>query len=429
MKQGLFLMNKLNNYLVIICLVSFAQSANSELLGKVWEVKRGDTLYRISRALVPKDLSSQQRLRTDIIRLNQQVFKKGAGSLYIGARLKLPDFVLSRPAASTQKKTLKARTSGLSEKEVWPVKSGDTLYSIARTFFPISNKKQYRLRQDIKRLNSASFYAGANSMEVGQLLVLPDYVVRKKQKKPDVTISLATPEIPVVSNEPVNDETQIKPEDNKVSKANDKSETVIFEEKPSHPSEKIEAVKDDKPEVVLPAFKNTKNNSSSGDFSSDLSLSAGYSLGGDVAVSATGGHDVTFGSGFHFKLNYDGLWNRKNGYRLALGYQLDEVTAGNDSGEVTQRYLQVLYLYNTYASLVGMGISYHDDILKKTDVNSVITETDYEPAAGFVLLYEYKKLFSSHIAGISYTSLESENAVSNVKTDMSRTEVYYRLAF
>jgi len=128
-------------------------------------------------------------------------------------------------------------------------------------------------------------------------------------------------------------------------------------------------------------------------------------------------------------LSYDGLWNKKSGYRLSLGHQYDKVTAGSDSGEVTQSYLQGLYLYNTTASLLGMGVSYHDNILRTTDLSSVIVETEYEPAAGLVLIYEYKKLFGNHIAGVSYISLESENSVTNVKQDMSRTEIYYRLSF
>jgi len=421
-------MNKLTIRIVAISFLFVAQFTNAELLDKHWEVKRGDTLYRISRVLAPDNLSSQQRIRTEIIRLNQQVFKKGAGSLYIGARLKLPDFIFSQSTKVAQKKPEKPSASHLSKNETWRVKSGDTLYSIARVFFPASNKKQHRLRQDIKRLNPDSFYAGFNKMEVGQLLVLPGYVLSKKPEKPEVIVSAVTPAVPVISDESVSTEIQAEPE-NKFVKAVDQSENKIHIESSLHPSEIVEMAKDDKPEVSEPVADPVKNNSLSDDLSSSLSLSLGYSLGGDIAVSSTGGHDVAFGSGLNLKLGYDGIWNNKNGYRLVLGYQYDKVTAGDDSGEVTQSYLQGLYLYNTTTSLVGAGVSYHDNISRVTDISNVIVETDYEPAAGLVLLYEYKKLFGHHIAGISYISLESEDSVSSVKQDMSRTEIYYRLAF
>ena len=421
-------MNKLSIRLVAINLLFVAQLTHAELLGEHWVVKRGDTLYHISRVLVPDNLPSQQRLRTEIIRLNQQVFKKGSGSLYIGARLKLPDFIFSQPEKIVQKTSEKPKVLPLSRKETWRVKAGDTLYSIARVFFPASNKKQHRLRQDIKRLNPDSFYAGFNKMEIGQLLVLPDYVLSKEPEKPEVVFSAVKLTVPMVTNESVSTEIPTEPE-NKPIKALQQSENKIQIESLLHPSENVETTNDDEPYVPEPVVNPVKNSPLSDDFSSSLSLSLGYSLGGDIAVSSTGGHDVAYGSGFNLKLGYDGIWNSKNGYRLVLGYQYDKVTAGGDSGEVTQSYLQGLYLYNTTTSLVGAGVSYHDNILRTTNISSVIVETDYEPAAGLVLVYEYKKLFGKHIAGISHISLESENSVTSVRQDMSRTEIYYRLAF
>ncbi|MCK4711227.1 MAG: hypothetical protein KAU21_21630, partial [Gammaproteobacteria bacterium] len=104
-------------------------------------------------------------------------------------------------------------------------------------------------------------------------------------------------------------------------------------------------------------------------------------------------------------------------------------TAGSDSGELEQTYLQAMYIYNTSDSLSGIGISYHDNILRTTDISAVVVETHYEPAAGLLMMYEYKRLFGDHIVGVSYTQLESENSATQAKVDMSRTEIYYRWAF
>jgi hypothetical protein len=59
--------------------------------GKQWIVKRGDTLYGISRSLYPGDARKQQRLRQDIVQLNPSVFASGANNLAVGVVLQLPD--------------------------------------------------------------------------------------------------------------------------------------------------------------------------------------------------------------------------------------------------------------------------------------------------------------------------------------------------
>ena len=63
----------------------------AELRGDYWIVKSGDTLYGIARSIHPKNASLQAKLRTQIIKLNQAVFQKGAGGLYIGAKLYCPN--------------------------------------------------------------------------------------------------------------------------------------------------------------------------------------------------------------------------------------------------------------------------------------------------------------------------------------------------
>ena len=60
--------------------------------GKQWLVKRGDTLYSISRALAPGDTGKQKQLRQDIIRLNPQAFANGVSNLAVGVILQLPDY-------------------------------------------------------------------------------------------------------------------------------------------------------------------------------------------------------------------------------------------------------------------------------------------------------------------------------------------------
>jgi hypothetical protein len=64
----------------------------------------------------------------------------------------------------------------------WVVKSGDSLYSIARKIFPGNAKKQARLRREILKLNSDVFNGNANLMSVGDRLTLPDFARQKTDK-------------------------------------------------------------------------------------------------------------------------------------------------------------------------------------------------------------------------------------------------------
>lgn len=64
-----------------------------------WEVKSGDTLYAIGRAIYPGDADKQARLRQDIIELNPAVFAEGANNMAVGVVLKLPDYVVPETAA------------------------------------------------------------------------------------------------------------------------------------------------------------------------------------------------------------------------------------------------------------------------------------------------------------------------------------------
>ncbi|MDH5393641.1 MAG: LysM peptidoglycan-binding domain-containing protein, partial [Gammaproteobacteria bacterium] len=360
-----------------------------------WHVEKGDTLYGISRAVYPKNTRLQSQFRKEIIKLNRSVFKKGSGGLYIGAKLKLPAMLKSGAVSRTETKTktITSKKTKLKKEKIqpllltenrWTIQSGDSLYSISKRFFPDSNTRQFKLRQDIYRLNPDVFSPGHNKMEVGYVLIMPDYLVDKTKT------------------------------DNMVAN---------------------KAASDDVAEVSSDDGMNTDNNvtvyKAHSRFASKWSFSLGYSEGGDIVQSTQGGRDIGFGSGTHLRFNYDGLWRSRQGYRLSLGYQHDRVTAEpDDSAELNQSYLQLLYLFNGSHSVFGIGATYHDKIVFRsfTGTNGFVRD-EYNAATGSVLLYEYKKLFGSQIIGVSYTLLETEKLTDLTKVDFSRSELYMRWAF
>jgi len=78
--------------------------------GKQWIVKRGDTLYAISRSISPGDTGKQKQLRQDIIELNPHIFANGANNLAVGVILQLPDFGESKVAQPTLVEPVKQPT-------------------------------------------------------------------------------------------------------------------------------------------------------------------------------------------------------------------------------------------------------------------------------------------------------------------------------
>jgi len=70
----------------------------------------------------------------------------------------------------------------------WEIKSGDSLYKIARNIFPDSTKKQAQLRKELIQKNPQAFKNGASNISVGDKLLLPDFAV--KQEKPEAIIAL-----------------------------------------------------------------------------------------------------------------------------------------------------------------------------------------------------------------------------------------------
>lgn len=406
---------------VLLLLMFLSANAIAEYNGQYWIVRGNDTLYGIARSFYPSSQKQQARLRQDIIRLNQNVFAAGKRSLFIGLRLYMPDYVAGispsskKPAkkaagvtVTTQKKPAAAGRK-IADNQ-WRIKRGDTLYSIGRFFYPKSNRDQYKLRQDIRQLNPRIFAKGARGLETGMLLILPDYVVKRSSIK-------AKPVLP--PKKPVRATSPVKPGIKNLAGVTPRPDKKI---KPESKSDQQQAVAKKTTRTTI--FKST-----SSDFSSAYSLVAGYSSGGDKALPATGGHDISYGSGFHVQLTYDGLWNNKQGFRVGIGTQMDSVTAGSDSGELTQNYLQVLYIYNLHSSLMGIGLANHSGIHFNSDIGSVVTDINIGSASGLSLFYEYKKLFGENIIGLSHSSLEADLPAGGGKVDMSRTELYYRWEF
>lgn len=81
----------------------------------------------------------------------------------------------------------------------WLVKSGDTVYSIARKMYPNNVKKQVRFRRELVKANPEVFTAGANLMRVGSKLALPRSAISQYSKKP----ALKTPRIAQLPAKPV----------------------------------------------------------------------------------------------------------------------------------------------------------------------------------------------------------------------------------
>jgi hypothetical protein len=85
-------------------------SPPTSIEGKQWIVKRGDTLYAISRSISPGDTGKQKQLRQDIIELNPHIFANGANNMAVGVILQLPDFDESKVAQPTLVEPVKQPT-------------------------------------------------------------------------------------------------------------------------------------------------------------------------------------------------------------------------------------------------------------------------------------------------------------------------------
>jgi FecR protein len=63
----------------------------------------------------------------------------------------------------------------------WLVKSGDSVYGIARKVFPDSSKLQAKFRQELIKNNPDVFQKGASQMSVGVKLVMPAFAIKKSK--------------------------------------------------------------------------------------------------------------------------------------------------------------------------------------------------------------------------------------------------------
>jgi len=92
---------------------------------------------------------------------------------------------------------LPSASAGDSNVNEWKVRSGDTLYAIARAIYPENARKQARLRRDIIKLNPSVFANGANNMKVGVVLKLPPDIilegVERKSAQPKARVSVKPP--------------------------------------------------------------------------------------------------------------------------------------------------------------------------------------------------------------------------------------------
>jgi Tfp pilus assembly protein FimV len=66
-----------------------------------WAVKKGDTLFSISRALFPGNKAKQAQVRHDITALNLEVFQSGANNMRVGTMLDLPAYVSKQTTKPT----------------------------------------------------------------------------------------------------------------------------------------------------------------------------------------------------------------------------------------------------------------------------------------------------------------------------------------
>jgi len=92
---------------------------------------------------------------------------------------------------------LPSASAGDPNSNEWKVRSGDTLYGIARAIYPGNARKQAQLRRDIIKLNPSVFANGANNMRVGVVLELPTYSTlesaEQKSSQPQARVSVKPP--------------------------------------------------------------------------------------------------------------------------------------------------------------------------------------------------------------------------------------------
>ena len=387
----------------LACSLYLPSASAGELSGTKWKVTRGDNIYAIGRTVYPGDIHKQAQLRLDIRRLNPAVFGNGGNKMNVGVVLKLPEYVVHQQAAvQTKKQTPPKPTSQATKPALvavtatghmgteWVIKSGDTLYAIGRSVYPGSAQKQARLRRDIIKLNPSVFANGANNMDVGAVLKLPDYVVPKD----------APPKAGEPTHVPIAKPVEVTPKPVPQPAAPD----PITEPEPETPQE------------IDSAPSRTGNG---------FIVSLGYSYGGDKLVDVDNWLDLTAGSGVNLRLGYEQLPYHGSGYRLALGLQYNAVFAKNGDASFRDAYLLLAYQYRTDPLLYGIG-AVADAGAKLEDDGDT---TDYDSAIGAIVYLEYVGSGTLAGWGLSYTYLEIDEEDSGKSVDASRAELYYSWRF
>ena len=85
-------------YPLLLLGIFFSGSLSAEIIdGSHWQIRPGDSLYKIARTLFPGDSAQQAQLRKALIKNNPQAFKNGAANIRVGDRLVLPDFARPQP--------------------------------------------------------------------------------------------------------------------------------------------------------------------------------------------------------------------------------------------------------------------------------------------------------------------------------------------
>lgn len=299
----------------------------------------------------------------------------------------------------------------------WKVERGDTLYSIGRAVFPEDASKQARLRQDIMTLNPTIFANGANKMDVGIVLKLPDYVV-PGDASPKVSEPAHEP-IPVpveVAPEPVPQPTAPPPVI--VPEAETPQEIVPAQKSTAKSKPESQVTKEPSPAEGQPA--STRSRAEGG-----FLLGLGFAYGGDELVETDGMLDITAGSGIHLRLGYEQMPQHGSGYRLALGLQYSTTFDQDEDASFRDTYLQLAYQYRANPFVYGVGVVSH--VGAKLESDDI--DTDYDSAIGAVVYLE--NVGSSNLAGwgLSYTSLDIDEEDTGTSVDASRVELYYNWRF
>jgi hypothetical protein len=293
----------------------------------------------------------------------------------------------------------------------WKVKRGDTLYAIGRTIYPGDAQKQARLRQDIMKLNPSVFANGANNMDVGVVLKLPDYILPKGEPSKVGEPAYAPVPVPVeVTPKPSPQPTApvVEPEPETLREAASTPKSAVR-------SEPVKQVKKEPPTAK------GKPASAPSPAESGVVVSLGYSYGGDELVDVDGGPDLSAGSGGHLRLGYEQIPHRGSGFRLALGLQYYVVK----DASFRDTYLQLAYQYRANPFVYGIGVVSHAG----ATLEFFNITTEYDAANGAVVYLEY--VGSGKVAGwgLSYTSLDIEEKDTATSVDASRTELYYSWRF